>query len=491
MARRAGAIAGVAVDRSFWFGGMEGPASVPITATLTGPVTGGQRGRPFCLPLTDLASVGYVAEEFFLDGTAAAYEARPGAGLALDGKWRVRPSRTAPFRTRVLVVRPVDRARFNGVVHLNWQNVTAGFELGTADFESEQLLEGFAWVGVSAQRFGVHGLPGTEQFALRGWDPDRYSTLNHPGDDFSFDIYTQAARAIGPAMLGGAQARKLVASGGSQSAVRLRTYANAIQPMERLFDGFLFFVDFGEGALPDTRDVDPAMLPRGILPTMPVQIRDDLGVPALVFNSETEAPALFPGRQPDTDTFRLWEVAGTCHLSGGAGREALAPLLARDGIAFEVGSASGAGVPENRNVLSYTPAYRAAFRHFHTWLEGGPPPPPQARIEFESAEPPTIRRDHYGNALGGIRLPDFAVPTGEHRGSNDCAIQEWIVGYSRPFTAAELHQLYPDREAYLGRRHAALDRGVADGFILPEDAAAMKVAAAELASTIFRNSATG
>jgi hypothetical protein len=169
----------------------------------------------------------------------------------------------------------------------------------------------------------------------------------------------------------------------------------------------------------------------------------------------------------------------------------LAPLLARDGIAFEVGSASGAGVPENRNVLSYTPAYRAAFRHFHTWLEGGPPPPPQARIEFESAEPPTIRRDHYGNALGGIRLPDFAVPTGEHRGSNDCAIQEWIVGYSRPFTAAELHQLYPDREAYLGRRHAALDRGVADGFILPEDAAAMKVAAAELASTIFRNSATG
>jgi hypothetical protein len=198
----------------------------------------------------------------------------------------------------------------------------------------------------------------------------------------SFDIYTQAARSIGPAMLGGAKARKLVASGGSQSTMRLRTYANAIQPMERLFD-------FGEGALPDTRDVDPAMLPRGILPTVPVQIRDDLGVPALVFNSETEAPSLFPVRQPDADTFRLWEVALTCHLSGGAGRLALAPVLARDGIAFEVGSASGDVVPENRNVLSYTPAYRAAFRHFHTWLEGGPPPPPQARIEFESAEPPT------------------------------------------------------------------------------------------------------
>ena len=223
---------------------------MPMGTTLTGPVTGGERGRPFSLPLTDLASVGYVAEEFFLEGTAAAYEAEPGAGLAVDGKWRVRPSRTAPFRTRVLVVRPVDAARFNGVVHVNWQNVSAGFELGTADFESEQLLDGFAWVGVSAQRVGVYGFPGGVQFGLRGWDPERYGTLDHPGDDFSFDIYTQAARAIGPAILGGGAARKLVASGASQSAIALRTYANAIQPMERLFDCFLFFLTSGEARCP-------------------------------------------------------------------------------------------------------------------------------------------------------------------------------------------------------------------------------------------------
>jgi Alpha/beta hydrolase domain len=175
---------------------------MPTNMTVTGPVTGGRRGWPFSLPLTDLESVGYVAEEFFLDGAAAAYEAQPGADLTVDGNWRFRQSRTAPFRTRVLVVRPLDMARFNGVVHVNWQNVTAGFELGTADFESDQLLDGYAWVGVSAQRVGVHGLPGGEQFALGGWDPKRYGTLNHPGDHFSFDIYTQAARAIGPGDLG-------------------------------------------------------------------------------------------------------------------------------------------------------------------------------------------------------------------------------------------------------------------------------------------------
>jgi Alpha/beta hydrolase domain len=157
----------------FSVSGIERPAVMPTNVTVTGPVTGGRRGWPFSLPLTDLASVGYVAEEFFLDGAAAAYEAQPGADLTLDGNWRFRQSRTAPFRTRVLVVRPLDMARFNGVVHVNWQNVTAGFELGTADFESDQLLEGFAWVGVSAQRVGVHGLPGGEQFALRGWDPEK------------------------------------------------------------------------------------------------------------------------------------------------------------------------------------------------------------------------------------------------------------------------------------------------------------------------------
>jgi Alpha/beta hydrolase domain len=461
-------------DRPFRLGVIEGPELVPATATLTGPVTGGQRGWPFSLPLTDLGSVGYVAEEFFLDGTAVGYEAEPGTELSVDGRWRVLASRTAPFRTRMLVVRPVTMARFNGVVYVNWQNVTAGFELGTADFESDQLLDGFAWVGVSAQRVGVNGFPGSEQFALRGWDPERYGTLDHPGDDFSFDMYTQATRAIGPAILGGAKAHKLVATGASQSAMTLRTYANAIQPIEQLFDGFFLLLDFGLGARPDTREVETATL---ATMTVSVRIRDDLGVPALVFNSETEAPWLFPMRQPDTDTLRLWEVAGTAHSGGAWYQKALAPLFARDGITRAPGR-------ENRNVLSYTPAYRAALRHFNTWLEGGPPPPLQTRIEFESADPPTISRDQYGNALGGIRLPDLAVPTGEHRGNIDADIHESLPGYSRPFTATELQELYPDGEAYLGRWHAALDRGVADGFILPEDAPAMKAAAARTANTI-------
>jgi len=50
-----------------------------MATNVTGPITGGARGWPFSLPLADLDAVRYVAEEFFLDGTATGYEAEPGA----------------------------------------------------------------------------------------------------------------------------------------------------------------------------------------------------------------------------------------------------------------------------------------------------------------------------------------------------------------------------------------------------------------------------
>jgi hypothetical protein len=33
-------------------------------------------------------------------------------------------------------------------------------------------------------------------FALKSWDPIRYAPLLHPGDNYCYDIYSQAAQAI-------------------------------------------------------------------------------------------------------------------------------------------------------------------------------------------------------------------------------------------------------------------------------------------------------
>ena len=85
---------------------------------------------------------------------AACYEVvsdHPGA------KVEVEECGTAPYRTRLLVVRPVDPARFNHTVLLNWQNVSAGYEQRAPS--DGELYQGYAWVGVSAQEIGLYGPP--------------------------------------------------------------------------------------------------------------------------------------------------------------------------------------------------------------------------------------------------------------------------------------------------------------------------------------------
>ena len=68
---------------------------VGVTASVSGPVSGGSRGEPFSMPESDLAARGYVAEEFFVDGTATSYlptparrSARTAGGTRSRTVWR-------------------------------------------------------------------------------------------------------------------------------------------------------------------------------------------------------------------------------------------------------------------------------------------------------------------------------------------------------------------------------------------------------------------
>jgi hypothetical protein len=143
----------------------------------------------------DLARHGYREDEFFLEGQATRYAPVPGTELRWDGRWQVQPIEIAPFKTRMVVLRPVDPAAFNGTALMSWNNVTAGYDnFGGGD--SPVLLDnGGAFIAVSAQRVGVHGFP-VSPMGLIAWDPERYGSLSIPSDDYSFDIFTQAAQAI-------------------------------------------------------------------------------------------------------------------------------------------------------------------------------------------------------------------------------------------------------------------------------------------------------
>src|SRR6516162_5686315 len=131
-------------------------SSTTRTAEVTGPIAGG-RGVPFGSPSFDVAAHGCVMEELLLEGEAVSYRPVDGTGITLDGRWSTEEDARAPYRTRMYVVRPVDADRFNGVVLVNWQNVTIGWDLGAPS--PADLDHGFAWVGVTAQRVAIEGQP--------------------------------------------------------------------------------------------------------------------------------------------------------------------------------------------------------------------------------------------------------------------------------------------------------------------------------------------
>ncbi len=104
-----------------------------MNASISGPIAGGSQGRPFSLPLADLGARRYVAEEYFLDGTASGYAPASDAPFTPDGRWDAVVDGTAEYRTRILVVRPADPAAANGTAVVHWLNVTAGRDAPLAD----------------------------------------------------------------------------------------------------------------------------------------------------------------------------------------------------------------------------------------------------------------------------------------------------------------------------------------------------------------------
>ena len=169
--------------------------------TSPGRLSAVRHGWPFAAAGPGRLPEGYVEEEYFLEGDAAQYALAPGGEYA--DRWAVgcrRARSPSRFRTRFVVRRPIDPARFSGTVVVHWNNVSLGFEFPgrLRDPESEVVASGSAWVGATVQKVGLDGLPGAEARGLLGWDRERYGTLSILDDDASFDIFTQIADAVGP-----------------------------------------------------------------------------------------------------------------------------------------------------------------------------------------------------------------------------------------------------------------------------------------------------
>jgi hypothetical protein len=402
--------------------------------------------------VADTLPAGSTEQEWLLEGEATRY--RLVGEYNADGRWSVEPAETAPYITRFLVERPPASA-FNGFVVVVWNNVSAGFDGMFAGAPTAAMLQdGYAVVGVSAQYVGVHGERG-----LVSSDPERYATLNHPGDDYSYDIFIQAVQVISGRngaddVLGGLEVRYVVASGASQSAGRLATVHNAIHPAG-VIDAYHLPVYFGNGTVVDSTPGESAVpggssnWPMRMLRHGTHGLRQDLGVPVFILNSESEGQVFTTNRQPDSSHLVIWESAGASHVGSTAGDNRF-------------------GLPETRCRGSFAPSQRAVWHHLRRWLEEGVTPPSQPRLE--RAPDGSVARDEHGNALGGIRWPHVVVPLGIHRAEPPSGGRPDLMGTTTAFDAEKVRSLYANREEYEKRFADAVAGIVASGVVLPEDA---------------------
>jgi len=411
----------------------------------------GTPGRNYPFFATDivLSNYGYVEEEFFFDGKANTYttpEFGKSAEIAVAG---------IPFRSRLLVRRPASQARFNGVVIVEWVNVTNGYDTDVLWlYEKEFFIrEGYAWIGVSVQDGGVSRPPN----GIKVWSPTRYGSIDLTGGgkvtdpSLNFDIYSQAGMAVRsvPAVLGGLRATTIIAGGQSQSASRMGPYLNGVHSRAPVFDAALLTVS------------NQAM-------------RADLTIPVIKVLSETERAT--SRREPDLPKVRVWTVAGATH-SEQYSLLSRAAFLMRD---LNLPAVDACDTPARSRVeIRYV--FNAAIDALVKWVKSGkeaphaPPfvfdeaaPAPAAAARGGQAGPPEkpVKRDEFGNALGGIRLAEIAVPV-----AKETAELCGLGGTHVPFDAATLDTLYPTHGSYVAKVTEVSQALVKAGFMLPADAA--------------------
>ncbi|WP_055401140.1 MULTISPECIES: alpha/beta hydrolase domain-containing protein [unclassified Mycobacterium] len=434
----------------------------------------------------DIGDVGYRAEEFFVTGTASSYA--PQGPLGPDGRWDVKPSGTADYTTRIVVLTPTDPARFNGTVLVEWLNVSGGIDAPAVWMMAhrEIVRSGYAYVAVSAQKVGVDGgasLLGMDM-SLKTQDPARYASLKHPGDAFAFDIFSQTGGlARDGAVLGGLRPQRVVGIGESQSAMFLTTYVNAVDPLARVYDGFLVHSRFGPAAPLDGGSLIESMEASSGW-QQAVKFRPDLRVPLITIITETDLVGHVPlgyylARQPDNARLRVWEIPGAAHADNYTIQVApidsgAAPIA--DIVAAYAPTKMLMGQQLSHNI-NFAPQHhyvvQASIAALEGWVRTGERAPAASPIDVRETEPVQLLLDANGLARGGIRTPWVDVPIARTSGvTADESIMAAIFGSGEPFDTATLDRLYPGGAAeYLERFTAGLDASIKSGFILPADRA--------------------
>ncbi len=160
--------------------------------------------------------------------------------------------------------------------------------------------------------------------------------------------------------------------------------------------------------------------------------------------------------------------------------------------------------------LDWAPVARATLLRLDDWVAANVAPPPTTLMPLVSAKgdpgvlqapknlPDAVvqvpQRDADGNPVGGVRMPDIAVPLGVNGVQNEpLSFTCSLVGAYQPFAQTKdaagsdqrpsVAERYKDNADYVNRVRIAAREAETAGFLLPEDAAVIVNAA--VAAPIF------
>jgi hypothetical protein len=402
----------------------------------------------------------YTEVELLVSGVANTY-AGPATGPPTQS------SAGNPYVTRVVARFPTSARDFSGRVVLEPFNTTSGPDRDVVWGQVAPLFqsEGDAWVGVSVRS--------QSPAALQTFDPVRYAAVSIPVNDYVWDMLRQLGAVLKAggeqSPLGDLRAEHLYLGGYSQSGLDTATFAMAFHDTTKqrngspIFDGYLpaahaamrtplqtgsiLITDFDEGAM---EPVD--------VPMIDIETQHDVQgwtrevVPGLFYTSPGGASVRAPDRNTPTEKYRLFEITGASHSSGG--------------------TADCGGTPSTFPGPTFV---RAAAAALFDWAEKGDAPKKAPRIEMATIDVvSTPKFDEHGNAIGGVRSPFVDVPLVSYQvQAGGIGLACTFLGNETPLTPDVLADRYDDADSYMKQFTKRLDATIKAGYLLELDRASI------------------
>jgi hypothetical protein len=441
----------------------------------------------------------YVEEEFFIAGGATLYSY--GHNPPISPTDIVPVSEDVPYRTRIIVRRPSKPSKANGTVVIEWWNSTAGFDTAPAwDVSAEYFAnEGVTYVGVTNSTTSLGFMVG----GCRLFDVfppacgTRYATLSMPENGLAYDIVNQIANLLksddpSNPLPDGFRPDVVLHAGESQQAGSVVTFATGFHE-PGVSDGYFIQsgfnarpINFGPACGSEGAPVFPACTPRLAYPSS--LVNSNLPVPVYQTVTQTDFEGLgfsVFARQPDTPTYRYYEITGGSHTTVHKGIELVPgdpPVLLTDLCLEEL------------NTLADGPVFgayvlNALWERMQEQVRDGDAPPDGVLMDTTASF--ELVRDGNGNVLGGVRLPSITAPTATYvsTATANPFLPTFLAGFAnlvcrlsgavQPFDQATLDGLYPDHDTYVGAVVDGTDSLKAQGFLLQQDAVKIKTEAAQ------------